>query len=364
MLFSFAVTFSFTLSVKEFIKWLLLAGIYLFVASQVDARTAKLLVASLLLAGISQALLGFYQFFFRVGPEGFLLFDRFIRAYGTFEQPNPYGGYLILGLPLAYTFFVGDWRRERGVPSPVGVGGLGGGLAMWMLGGVALVTMGAALVMTWSRGAWLGFAAAFVVVNVLRSKRAAVIFTGLAIGVVFVLLLGSFQAIPPVVAERLTGVLPYLGVFDARTVEVTNENFAVVERMAHWQAGWGMFSDYPLLGVGIGAYAAAYPRYALPRWPDPLGHAHNYYLNVAAETGLIGLAAYLVLWLAVFWQGWLAVRRSRGWLQAMALGALGALVALSFHNLTDNLFVHGMNVQVGMLLGLIAVATRLSSGER
>ena len=56
-----------------------------------------------------------------------------------------------------------------------------------------------------------------------------------------------------------------------------------------------MAGDRPWLGVGFGNYGAAYEEYALINWPDPLGHAHNYYLNLVAEIGFIGLGAYLLL---------------------------------------------------------------------
>jgi hypothetical protein len=91
LLLSLTVTLSLQYSLKELLKWLEVLGIYLFVANVIGRRKAKGIVLLILLAGISQALLGIYQFFGRVGPEGFLLFDRFMRAYGTFEQPNPYG---------------------------------------------------------------------------------------------------------------------------------------------------------------------------------------------------------------------------------------------------------------------------------
>jgi len=49
----------------------------------------------------------------------------------------------------------------------------------------------------------------------------------------------------------------------------------------------------PLAGDRLWHYQAAYARYSLPKWRMALGHAHNYYLNIAAETGLIGLLAYV-----------------------------------------------------------------------
>ena len=59
-------------------------------------------VALALVAAIFQAGVGIWQFFRDRGPEHFLILDdRFYRAYGTFEQPNPYGGFIGLSLPLA-----------------------------------------------------------------------------------------------------------------------------------------------------------------------------------------------------------------------------------------------------------------------
>jgi putative inorganic carbon (HCO3(-)) transporter len=154
-----------------------------------------------------------------------------------------------------------------------------------------------------------------------------------------------------------------VGDVDVASVEVNDANWAVIERMAHWQAAIGMFTDHPWLGVGIGNYAVAYPQYAVGRWRDPLGHAHNYYLNIAAEAGIIGLGAYLLLFGAGFAVAWRTIQRTQGYWRAVALGGLGILVHLSVHNLFDNLFVHSMNVQLGLVLGLLFLAERYGAGR-
>lgn len=427
ILVSLLASQSLTLSLKEVTKWLEVLGIYLFLANTGDEKKGERLVAIILLAGISQALLGIYQFFWRVGPPGFLVWGRFIRAYGTFEQPNPYAGYLGLILPLALAVFLARPRNVR----------------LWALSGLALVLMGVALGMTLSRGAWLGFVAATGVVVALGLRWghfdpdlvatlagatfglaalyllapavgggfapgwwAAVAVTVALLGAVaagaaarvalrrrwFVamagtllvvvaafVLLGGLRLVPPAVTQRLAGLGPYISLPDVRGAIITDENFALVQRLAHWQAAWGMITDHPWLGVGIGNYAVAYPAYALPRWEEPLGHAHNYYLNIAAEAGLIGLGAYLVLFVACFWHGWRALCRSTGQTHrlgeipgasapgllpaAVILGSLGVLTALSVHNIFDNLYVHGMYVHVGIILGLICVMDPASRRE-
>jgi O-antigen ligase len=229
---------------------------------------------------------------------------------------------------------------------------------VWMLlaactGGVMLV----ALVMSWSRGAWLGFGAATAAIAlavVARSGRAAAIAAVLALLAAYVLLVLGVVRVPPAIVQRFSDFVPYVGVRDVRGVEITDGNFAVLERVAHWQAAWQMWSDHPWFGVGAGNYGPVYSQYALPLWPVALGHAHNFYLNVAAEAGVMGLATYVFLWAAAMVGAWRASRRTRGWEWGVALGVLGVLVHLGVHSLFDNLYVHAMYLQVAILLGVIA----------
>jgi putative inorganic carbon (HCO3(-)) transporter len=358
ILLSLTVTLSLQYSLKEVLKWLEVLGIYLFVVNVIGRRQAQVIVLLILLAGISQALLGIYQFFGRVGPEWFLLFDRFMRAHGTFEQPNPYGGYLGLILPLAYSLLIASLAWHRFDTNKIQASNVRSWPFAFLFYGVAFAVVAMALIMTWSRGAWLGFIAAFIVMNVVRSRRAAALFALALILLSFVIVMGGLQLLPESIAQRFLDFLPFLGGVDIRRVEVTPANFAVIERLAHWQAGWDMFSEHPWLGVGIGNYEPVYPVYALPRWDEPLGHAHNYYLNIAAEAGLVGLSAYLILWAAVFWQAWQAVRRTSGYWQGVAVGILGILTHLVVHNFFDNLYVHGMYVHIAILLGLLHVVSQ------
>src|SRR5438093_596581 len=148
----------------------------------------------------------------------------------------------------------------------------------------------------------------------------------------------------------------YVGWFGASRVNPTPANWAVVERMAHWQAALRMYLDHPLVGVGPGHYALAYPAYRVNDfWLDPLGHAHNLYLNLMAEMGFLGIVGYLTLvhaWVVAI------VRRYRlsvtPFDRALASGVLAGLLAVGIHNVFDNLTVHGLAIQMGLLVGLAA----------
>ncbi len=353
---------SFPLALKETLKWVLLVVAFIITGACVRGeRAIRGLLAALLLAGAGQAFMGVVQFAAGFGPPTFAI-GGFMRAHGNFGQPNPFAGYLGTILPLAVMMAT--------IPHP-------GRFRAITTGSAAVIGLG--IVLSMSRGAWLGLMISFAVMALVwgpRTRRLVV--PTVAASLVFVAL-ALMGVLPPILANRVTSVTNNFGVFDVRQVELTPENFAVVERMAHWQAGWEMFVDEPLLGVGPGNYPAVYEAYYIRPWREPLGHAHNYYLNMAAEAGLTGLFALLVVLFLAFrtlLRRYRAIGRpdmvhdagldapprpsgalSRPFARALAVGLLGSLVVVCTHNLFDNLLVHGVGIQIGILLGLIGGVT-------
>lgn len=359
LLFSGSFARSYPLAIKESLKWVLLVLAYVYTRAAVrNDRAVRALLTALFLTGSAEALLGAVQFVVPLGPPAFAI-GPFIRAHGMFGQPNPFAGYLGTILPLALAMTL--------VPHP------GRFRAVAVLG-LLLVSLG--ILLSVSRGAWLGLAVSLTIMALAWSPRARALVVPLLAALVLFVGLALAGVLPATLASRVTSVVENFGVFDVRTVTLSSENFAVVERMAHWQAGWYMVADYPFLGVGPGNYPTAYEEYYIPPWRDPLGHAHNYYLNMAAEAGVPGmLALLLVLGLAFRGLG-RRVRAASAALatppgagppdttladpplspvlaRALALGLIGSLAMFSIHNLFDNLLVHGVGIQIGVLLGLV-----------
>ncbi len=169
--------------------------------------------------------------------------------------------------------------------------------------------------------------------------------------------------LPGSIAGRVQDLGSYVGGPDPARTEITDENFSVLERLAHWQAGIRMFEDHPWLGAGIGNYAANYGRYPQPHWYEPLGHAHNVFINFAAETGVLGLGAFLLFWFGI---AWVAARQAwarHGWISALALGVLGTWTYLTVHGLFDNLFVQHMQLQLALLLAALTAAARTAAAR-
>lgn len=345
-----------SLTLKEGLKWLELILVYLFVVAEMGTVRQALSIILMLLAGAAiEALLGAGQFVLGVGPEFFAI-GRFMRAYGTFEQPNPYAGYLGMLIPLAVGLLL--TRPSPKVRNYT--------LAAWLL---ALGAVGMSL----SRGAWLGIALAFILMALFWSRRSRILLSVGTLASTPAAALAFLNLLPTELSSRLATALDYFRFVDVTQEQVTTQNWAVIERVAHWQAALDMIAAHPLFGVGAGNYPAVYEWYAVQGWAEALGHAHNFYLNVAAETGIPGLMIYLsfVLTALISVMVWLArsgrladplpqppsllgkgERTSPLFWRGILLGVLGALVASSMHNMFDNLFVHSMSVQLGIILGL------------
>jgi putative inorganic carbon (hco3(-)) transporter len=337
---------SWSMGVKEWLKWVEF-GLLLLVSAQVaDTRRQALIVAALAVAGLSEVAIGAYQFLKQVGPSAFILMGRYLRAFGTFNQPNPYAGYLGYLFPVAASLAIGlgllAHRTRRPLPALLAAIALAASLCL--LAGIGF---------SWSRGSWVGTAVAAGFVIVLRSRRSATIGIAIIAAAILVLLVTGTDWLPVSLSQRVAELSPANIDIDPARTEITDENFAVLERLAHWRAGYAMFSDHPWLGVGIGNFAAAYPDYSPAHFYDPLGHAHNIYINFLAESGVIGFATFVIWWLSAAICCWRASRRLADWRAALAIGVLGTLAYLSIHNLFDNLFVAHLQLQLALLLGLV-----------
>lgn len=358
--------YSLSYGINEWVKWAELAVLAFIVADFAEKRWRWVLFGILLAAAI-QSIIGIYQFRGGSGAAHLWILDyRYFRAFGTFGQPNPFGAFMGLTLPLAigttYGYLMKAWQSQNSADRWQWKENL---LLAILYGGTAGIILGGLLV-SWSRGAWIGFAGAVVVMIWLTPPK---FWQGtLALGVVgtlFVLLWAAGLS-PASITSRITSFTEdFSGFKDMRGAAINDENFAVVERLAHWQAAIRMAEEHPLLGVGFGNYEPAYENFSLINWTLALGHAHNYYLNLLAETGIIGLTAYLVMGALIIRLTFRAIQKANSPIErGIAVGLMGVWTHLSIHSLFDKLYVNNLFLMVGVLLGLLAVLLHQSQNER
>jgi O-antigen ligase len=176
----------------------------------------------------------------------------------------------------------------------------------------SLVLLTAALVMTQTRGAWVGLAAGGGLILGFRQKRLL-----LALPLVAVLI---FLASPDAVRARIRSI-------------IDPQDITARERLFMWGSGIQIVRDHPWTGVGINGVKGVYPAYKHPNAVrDQRPHLHSNLFQIAAERGLIGVACWLWIWVAFYHQAWTIFRGlGPGPPQASAL-VVGSLAGITgFH---------------------------------
>lgn len=229
--------------------------------------------------------------------EGEARRESWHRARGPMDEPNRFAQTLIVLLPLAVFTF----RRSTTWRPRIAAAGLG----LLVFAGVLL---------TLSRGAFVAIvlmAGAMMAIGWIRSSRSLVV--GLALA-------GLVIAVAPQMPflvkriDSLTSVTSLLGGDPSRAVHETDG--ATLGRTALMLSAWNVFLDHPIVGVGPGQFPPFYSMEYTRAAAVDLGllrpgqwRAHSLYLELAAETGVVGLSVFLTIVGALAVRLWRARRR-------------------------------------------------------
>ena len=214
-----------------------------------------------------------------------------MRAVGLFPDPHMLSFYLGLIFPFSLALFLFERRRRF----------------LWLVvSGLLLII----LLLTFSRGGYLGLAAALLVLVALGWPRFS-------------------QAAKKLLAASGLLAAALLVLFGAPVLGRLTSSFDLAEgsnlgRLAVWQESWAVIKDSPLVGVGLGNYPATVD------FSGPYRSAvtsHNLYLDLWAEIGVLGLAVWFLVIFGAAQCAWRQLKKN----PAMALGCLGALAYFSVH---------------------------------
>lgn len=323
--------------VGEVYRWGISAVVFLIAASILHEAVARRLVIASIAAGVlGTSIYGLVQLATGDGPASYQV-DGLLRIYATFGAPNPLAAYLELGLPLLLALTL---RSPATLADQRWL--------WWCSLGAALIgTM--ALILTQSRGGILGFAAALAVL-VLGAGRRVCLTTLLILGLIMTMLLTPLGGS---LGVRFVSAVP-AGRSD---VQVTSEAWANQERLAHWGAGLRMMREYPMAGVGAGQFDARFREFT-PTWRFrvPRGHAHNGYIQMGAQAGVLGMVAMTAFTIIVLASVLRVALRERSEIErAVRLGALAVVVAFSVHSMVDYLNVLSLGIQLAVVIALATI---------
>ena len=255
-----------------------------------------------------------------------------IRIYSTLENPNLLGGFLLPTLPLAVVALLRWPGRPRRLFA----------LASLVLGLVALV-------LTYSRGAWMGMVAALATIALLLVLRRSRTWPPLWRRLFpLLLLVGGSAALVLLVAAVEPLRVRVLSLLAGR--EDSSNNF----RINVWSAALEMIRDRPLLGIGPGnnAFNLIYPLYQQPKF-NALS-AYSIPLEWAVEAGIPGLLAGVGLFLCAMRTG-LRQLAGDGPLLLPSLATVAMFMGLAVQGITDTIFFRP-EVQLVALFGLATLA--------
>lgn len=263
LLISLFISHYFWISVKGF--WKYSSGFFIFYAGVDSLRTAKELRGTLwfigivylvsALAGIIQGITG-QDFIYRRAP---IMQADMVRITGAFKHYNDYATFLVPGFALALALFLDSGMRRKKIEA--------------FLSGALLLTLSYALLQTASRGALLGAICSFLVFIFFSRPSKKM----LVVALIFILLAG---AVPSPMRTRLKNVFNLQGE-------------GTPERILLMKICYSMIRENPLFGLGINTYSDNFSRFKPKDYPGAM-YAHNSYLQIAAEIGLVGIFLYLL----------------------------------------------------------------------
>lgn len=289
---------------------------------------------------------------FSAAPEGF--------------SPNQVAGTLLWVLPVAAAAVAISNRGSDFWPYRVGPG-LRRLTAFLSLG--LLIFVGSVFLFTQSRSAYAGLAGALLLLGLgfgIRSRRPVImaLLLTLALAAAGIWLLAK--------SERQVESAGLASLVENNSASMVQESPASIVstislqgRVEIWSRALYGLEDFPLTGLGLGAFRRVvpilYPLFLTAPDQD-IAHAHNQFLQVGLDLGLPGLIAYLALWVgaaAMLWQSWqLAPTIEARWL---VLGFSTALLAYFLYGFTETV---ALGAKPGfifwLLLGLVTSLHRLT----
>ena len=289
-----------------------------------------------------------------IGLMQYIASGSSVPASGTYVNPNHFAGLLVLAIPfiLGYLLYlyskhgvvIGRWKSKIKLP-------VSSHFVMFF----ATAIMAMTLILAQSRGAILSFCASIFFFYMIMSRDRRNRSNKWLIGGFLVIIL---------VYSLWIGLDPVLDKATKTTSELPNRTYI-------WKDSFNMIKDFPLLGVGLGNFSLAYTLYKKDAyWPHVYDHAHNDYIELVTETGIVGFA--LVFWaLIAFFRN---VYRSEKYFSSekdpfsyyVLIGLLSGMFGMFIHTITEFTFQIPANAYyfTFMLALTASIVNRVSEREK
>ncbi|WP_236909123.1 O-antigen ligase family protein [Clostridium sp. Cult3] len=308
-------------------------GFVLVIVNNINTKEDfNIFVTFLVIAATLVALYGLYQY--KVGVE---MEDKWVdavnnpdvktRVYSVFGNPNILAEYLIMIIPISASLF---WYSKKIHKK-----------AIFLITSLILTI---ALVLTLSRGGWVGFAFGIFIFIILIEKK-------LLLSIIPIVLAGVYFLPQSIVNRILT--IGNLG------------DSSNAYRIRLWKITLEIIRDNWLVGVGFGyiPFKTTFETYIRTM---PAYHSHNTYLQTMGEMGILGLIVFIMLIFVLYKYGIKRLMKQEDrYIRTMAGGVLAGLAALLAHGAVESvLYLPKIIITFWTLVGLILALMRISGESK
>jgi len=305
------------LGVKE--EWIILlyfAIINTMLSRKVFLNALKVLAVSCSIVGIYAVWQHFYGYDLKHG-EMLLEHSGYFRSAGFFGLCLTFGGFYVIACTSILGSFIGTSAlRDR------------------LLFGIPAAILFFAVIASYTRSSWIGAAVGSILLTFVHHWKTGVIYL-----LIFLLVwLGIYIFHPGLITDY--GVASIVDPDYSEGSEV---------RMDLWDKGLEMWKDNPVLGLGPGNFTYYHDAYNFPEHIYGYHHLHNEILNVAVQMGILGVIAFLGMWVVFIvecFRFWKRERERDPHAAASVLGCAGAVAGILAGGMFQCFYT---DIEVGML---------------
>lgn len=357
---------TFFTSLKELPQFLAGPFLYFVIVNNIGGeKQVNRIISAVLLVGVALSIYGIFQyndidFSFWVGNTGRM------RVFGLIGNAGYFAGYLILPLSIAIPLFFVSKNRNRKILLLIGV-----------------LTMGTTFILTFTRSSYLALSVSlifmFFLFLLLRGKRFIKDNKKIFIIILTAIIIVTFLFIIPNPLSKPGTVISKIKV--RTSIARLKNEITSGARITIWKFTGMMIKERPILGSGIGTYKYNTLKYQAKfleqgdnrsiygyLWADK---AHNEYLQLWAELGIIGLAIFIWLIITYFNYGIRYLKREMDeQKQGIMIGLMGGVVAFLIDSifwfplhLSANLSLFWLFIGLGMVM-IIDETRGLKAGEK
>ena len=302
----------------------------LIVACAKTRHSVDMLVAGFVIAGAITGLVGAYQVFTGYRTHGawldmILFVDIGLRLPSTFGNPNVYGTYLLLAIPVTAGCIVYAKKLIFKLAA-LGITGL----------------LVANLLATYSRGCYVSLAIGALAFVLIIKKELVVAFIPALLGILLIL--------PTTVIARIASIANF-------------DDTSTAFRLNIWRGSLRMLGDFWPVGVGQGEYAfnRVYTYYSLGAIFTP--HSHNLFLQIFLETGIVGFLVFIGFLACFFRAHANFIRRAKELrLKIFSASFVAAAVGFLAQGMFDyNFYNYGVRLTFFLFIGIGIAFTRVAA---